>query len=248
MKNLRTYDILAYLRKKKRCTLAELMKKFDVSSATIHRDVQELVSTKAVERVRGGLVFADAPSARPGGFTYADRAVANLSDKEAIAHKALKLVTDGDILFLDSSTTVHTLAQLLRSQPFEHLTIVTNSVSILQEFSSYPAKWTLIGLGGTYDPQLNAILGEEAMRQLDGFNITKAFISAFGVDAKTATTNCERQVGIIRKALDAAQRRYLLVDRTKFNRTGVYRLSSRGAFDAIVTFSITTGSRGTSEK
>ena len=98
-----------------------------------------------------------------------------------------------------------------------------------------PAKWTLIGLGGTYDPTLNAMLGEEALRQLDCFTVTKAFVSAFCVDATAATTNSERQVGIIRKALDAAQRRYLLVDRTKFNRTGVYRLSSRGAFDAIVT-------------
>ena len=235
MKNLRTYDILAYLRKKKRCTLAELMKKFGVSSATIHRDVLELVSSKAVERVRGGLVFADAPDMRPGGSAYADRAIANQGEKEAIARKALKLIKDGDILFLDSSTTVHTLARLLSTQSFEHLTIITNSVSIMQDFATFPAKWTMIGLGGTYDPTLNAMLGEEALRQLDSFTVTKAFVSAFGVDATAATTNSERQVGIIRKALDAAQRRYLLVDRTKFNRTGVYRLSSRGAFDAIVT-------------
>jgi DeoR/GlpR family transcriptional regulator of sugar metabolism len=44
MKKIRTYDILAYLKKKKRCTLRELMEKFGVSSATIHRDVTELVS------------------------------------------------------------------------------------------------------------------------------------------------------------------------------------------------------------
>lgn len=235
MKNLRTYDILAYLRKKKRCTLAELMKKFGVSSATIHRDVLELVSSKAVERVRGGLVFADAPDTHPGGCAYADRVVANQADKETLARKALKLIMDGDILFLDSSTTVHTLAQLLRTQPFDHLTIITNSVSIMQDFAAFPVKWTLIGLGGTYDPTLNAMLGEEALRQLDGFTVTKAFVSSFGIDSTAATTNSERQVGLLRKALDTAQRRYLLVDRTKFNRTGVYRLSSRGAFDAIVT-------------
>ena len=93
----------------------------------------------------------------------------------------------------------------------------------------------VLELGGTYDPTLNAMLGEEAMRQLDCFTVTKAFVSSFGVDSAAATTNSERQVGILRKALDTAQRRYLLVDRTKFNRTGVYRLSSRGAFDAIVT-------------
>ena len=42
MEKLRTRRILEYLRKRKSCTLAELMAKFNVSSATIHRDVEEL--------------------------------------------------------------------------------------------------------------------------------------------------------------------------------------------------------------
>ena len=235
MRNLRTYDILEYLKKRKRCTLAELMRKFGVSSATIHRDVAELESRNAVERVHGGIVFADAPAARPGGAAYQDRVIANQSAKERIARKALKLVSEGDILFLDSSTTVYSFAQLLRQESFDHLTILTNSVSILQNFRKFPQHWVLIGLGGNYDPQLNSILGAEAIRQLGEFNITKCFISAFGLDDRTATTNHERQSELIKRVLDAADSRYLLVDRSKFGRKGLYRLSARGAFDAIVT-------------
>ena len=42
MEKFRTHLILDYLKARKRCTLIELMKKFNVSSATIHRDVKEL--------------------------------------------------------------------------------------------------------------------------------------------------------------------------------------------------------------
>ena len=235
MRKLRSYDILEYLKKRKRCTLAELMRRFKVSSATIHRDVAELESRNAIERVRGGIVFTDAPAAKPGSGDYQDRVIANQTAKETVARKALKLVVEGDILFLDSSTTVYSFAQLLRQQSFDHLTILTNSVSIMQNFRKFPQHWVLIGLGGNYDPQLNSILGAEALRQLGEFNITKCFVSAFGLNERMATTNHERQSELIKKVLDAAQSRYLLVDRSKFGRTGLYRLSSRGAFDAILT-------------
>ena len=235
MRKLRTYDILEHLKKRKRCTLAELMRKFGVSSATIHRDVSELVSRNAVERVRGGIVFVDAPTARPGGAAYQDRVIANRRAKDEIAAKAVKLVAEGDILFLDSSTTVFAFAQRLRQQPFDHLTVITNSVSILQDFRKFPQHWVLIGLGGNYDPQLNSILGAQALRQLREFNITKCFVSAFGLDDRMATTNHERQSELIKEILGAAERRYLLIDRSKFGRTGLYRLSARGAFDAILT-------------
>ena len=66
-------------------------------------------------------------------------------------------------------------------------------------------------------------------------SVTKAFVSAFGMDAKNVTTNHERQAELIRRALDNADRRFLLLDRSKTSRTGLYRLAPRGAFDAIVT-------------
>lgn len=234
MDKLRTHLILDYLKAKKRCTLAELMKKFRVSSATIHRDVEELAKRDAVSKVRGGLVWneLDAPFADASGFQ--DRVVTNRRAKIALARRALSLVAEGDILFLDSSTTVYEFAQALRTADFQHLTIVTNSVSIIQNFRKFPPQYVLIGLGGNYDAQLNSILGAAALEQLAHFNVTKAFVSAFGLDAKNVTTNHERQAEMIRRALDNAEKRYLLLDRSKIDRSGLYRLSARGAFDEIL--------------
>jgi DeoR/GlpR family transcriptional regulator of sugar metabolism len=93
----------------------------------------------------------------------------------------------------------------------------------------------MIGLGGNFDPRLNSILGAAAIEQLSRFNITKAFISAFGLDEKTATTNHEQQSDILRRVLDAADKRYLIIDHSKLGRKGIYRIAARGGFDAILT-------------
>ena len=235
MEKLRTHLILEYLKAKKRCTLLELMKKFKVSSATIHRDVDELCQRDAVTKVRGGLVWNDSEQTTQSTSDYRERVVTNRRAKIAVARKALSTIVEGDIVFLDSSTTVYELAMLMRHADFQHMTIVTNSVSIMQNFRKFPSHWALIALGGNYDPQLNSILGASALEQFSNFNVTKAFVSAFGMDRRNVTTNHERQAEILRHVLKNADKRYLLMDRSKIGRKGLYRLSPRGTFDAIIT-------------
>ena len=235
MDNIRIRQILAYLKARKSCTLKELMDAFGVSSATIHRDVAILAKRDAVERVRGGLIYNETPAPSGNAAAYQERVVTHRSEKIMVAQKALHVIEEGDIIFLDSSTTVYELALLLTHGEFDHLTIITNAIPVMHLFRKFPAHWSLIGLGGNYDPQLNSILGISALEQLARYNVTKAFVSGFGLDDKTATTNHEHQAEILRKVLDAADKRYLLIDHTKLGRKGLYRIAARGGFDAILT-------------
>lgn len=234
METLRTRKILDYLKKKKSCSLKELMERFGVSSATIHRDVEGLARRDAVERVRGGIVFNEhATHSQPSDFQ--DRIVANRKAKIAIAQKAVRIISEGDIVFLDSSTTTYELALALIHAEFDHLSIVTNAIPIMHIFRKFPTHWAMIGLGGNFDPQLNSILGVSALEQLQSYNITKAFMSCFGVDDRNVTTNHERQAGILKRAMESAERRYLLADHTKLGRTGLYRFAAKASFDEIIT-------------
>ena len=234
MDNIRIRQILAYLKARKSCTLKELMDAFDVSSAIIHRDVAILAKRDAVERVRGGLIYNETSAPSGNAAAYQERVVTHRSEKIMVAQKALHVIEEGDIIFLDSSTTVYELALLLTHGEFDHLTIITNAIPVMHLFRKFPAHWSLIGLGGNYDPQLNSILGISALEQLARYNVTKAFVSGFGLDDKTATTNHEHQAEILRKVLDAADKRYLLIDHTKLGRKGLYRIAARGGFDAII--------------
>ena len=235
MEKLRLKRIYEYLKQHQTCSYPELMERFSVSYATIHRYAKELSKRDAVTRIRGGLAFNKSEAPREDTVAYLDRVVTNRKEKIASARKALSAISEGDIVFLDSSTTVYELALLLREANFSHLTIVTNSISIISNFRKFPSHYVLIGLGGSYDPNLNPILGSETTEQLSHMNVTKAFVSAFGVDDKNVTTNHERQAELLRNVLSSADKRYLIVDETKFGRRGLYRISAKGGFDAIFT-------------
>ena len=89
MDNLRTKQIYEYLKRRQMCSFAELMKRFKVSSATIHRYADELAKRDAVTRVRGGLAFNKAEAPREDTSAYMDRVVTNRKEKIAAARKAL---------------------------------------------------------------------------------------------------------------------------------------------------------------
>ena len=52
----------------------------------------------------------------------------------------------------------------------------------------------MIGFGGNYDPQLNSTMGDSALEQLSHLNITKAFVSGFGLDDSTADSTRQYRI------------------------------------------------------
>ena len=237
MKNLRAYRILDHLKQKKYCSMRELMEHFEVSSATIHRDIADLVARGALAKVRGGVAFPEKreTAGATAAFPFQDRLNHNLARKQNIARQALQIVGDGDILFLDSSTTVAALAALLENSNFTSLTIITNSLTIAQRFHCYPSHYVLILLGGSYDMQLNACLGQAMLRDLEQLSVSKAFVSAFGLCDDRVTTNHEKHFSLLMRVMNAAERKYLLIDRSKLGRKGLFRFATRAMFDAVIT-------------
>ena len=236
MKNIRTMKIMEYLKEKKYCSMTELQAKFGVSCATIHRDVAGLVSRGMLQKIHGGVTCQEAhPEYGSKGFSpFRERIEWNRGRKQMISQQALREIGEGDILFLDSSTTVYFLAKMLADSSFSNLTIITNSVQIIQEFRFFPPHYVLIGLGGAYDIQLNAFLGQAALRELESLSISKAFLSAFGITDEKVTTNHEQHAGLLTKVLQIARSRYLLADRSKFDREGLFKFASPRLFDKVI--------------
>ena len=236
MKNLRTYAIVDYLKQKKYCSVHELVEHFHVSGATMYRDIAELSAREVIQKVRGGIAINERHSAQKNaaGSPFQERIRRDRDKKEAIALQALQRIEENDILFLDSSTTVYYLACLLEKSNFSNLTIVTNSVMIIQEFHKFPSHYIKIALGGSYDVQLNAFLGQATLRELEYLEISKAFISAFGITEDKVTTNHEHHASLLMKVLGLVKWKYLLADRSKFNRSGLFRIAQYKAFDEIL--------------
>ena len=237
MKKLRTYAIADYLKQKKYCSIQELTGYFQVSPATIYRDIADLASRGVIKKVHGGIAWQESRSDRTrtaDSSQFQERISWNRRSKEQVALQALEMIGENDILFLDSSTTVSYLGKLLEKSTFSNLTIVTNSVTIIQDFYKYPAHYVKIGLGGSFDIMLNSFLGQATLRELEYLEISKAFISAYGVEDDKVTTNHEYHASLLMKVMDMARQKYLLVDRSKFERSGLFKIAPCKAFDQII--------------
>ncbi len=234
MKTLRSLEIIDFLKERKYCSMDELMKQFNVSPATIHRDITELTRKKLIQKVHGGvaLIQGKEPVA-PIDSHFSARVNKEIEKKTFIAELALPYIEAGDIIFLDSSTTALHLARKIQKLQFPNLTIITNSVHIIQEFCLFPPQFVLVGLGGNYNCQLNSFLGKSAVEGLQRLRIGKAFVSAVGAAVEGVTTYHEEHAEFLEKAMAMSVRKYLLLDSTKFGRTGLFKFAELKDFDAI---------------
>ena len=94
MRSLRTFAITDYLKGRKYCSIDELREHFNVSPATIYRDIAALVSKDIVRRVSGGVALEERTGQMDSRdhFTsspYLERIDRNCEPKRAIAATAL---------------------------------------------------------------------------------------------------------------------------------------------------------------
>lgn len=147
--------ILSVLEQRGEASVQELSQHFKVSAVTIRKDLEALERRSLLERYRGGARLQ--ASSEEGSFT--DRLRRKVAAKKAIVRKAASLVSNGDAIAIDSSTTSHYLAMEL----VEHhdLVVVTNSLrtaTLLSEESDA----TVVMLGGTVRRTAYSTIGDLA--------------------------------------------------------------------------------------
>lgn len=238
MNNVRTMAIVDYVRERKYCSTAELMRAFEVSTATIRRDISDIVRGNYLRKVHGGLAALDAPAAfvAPAkNDPFAERVQSNAEEKARIARCAESLINNGDILFLDSSTTALFLARQLQKSTFANLTVVTNSVSIIQEFRLFPPQFVLVAVGGCFNSQLNSFLGKAAVESLRRLQVNRAFLSAAGLTANGLFTYHESHAEFLQAVRDTAREVHVLLDRSKFNKSALFSICTLDRIDSLIT-------------
>ena len=110
MKNCdrRRQSVLNMLRKTKKLTVEEAMQAFGVSESTVRRLFAQLEAEGEVIRAYGGICFTGlSDGARSYMFDLVQ--LENADEKNAIGKAAMQLIRNGDIIYLDSGTTVMSL-------------------------------------------------------------------------------------------------------------------------------------------
>ena len=225
----RKNNIKDILIEKKSVTVTELATKFDVTEETIRRDLKVLEDEGFLTRAYGG-AFIQTGSENNVDITI--RQAAYTDSKTVIAKLAKKLIHNGDSIFLDCSTSANFLAKEIQDM---NLTVVTNSVLIINQLSSHD-NIRLVCIGGTYKKQHKAFVGSIAVNQLDNLYVDKSFISARSISIENGLTDSSEEVSIIRqKVINRSNETYIIADYSKFNKTSFIQICELKALTGIIT-------------
>lgn len=216
----RQKQICALLEKERLLRAADLTLHFGVSMETIRRDLCTLERQGMLHRIHGGAMPVREKKA-VSDFTT--RLQLQNRQKQEIARLAMEQISEWDVIALDSGTTTLEMAKLLPNC-FEHLTILTNSIPILELLTGYP-KFQVVIPGGQMAHQERAICGEGACEQIRSFHVDKAFLAPYSVSLEAGFTEYNLDIIRVQQAyLAIADRVMMLADSTKFETTALSRV------------------------
>jgi DeoR/GlpR family transcriptional regulator of sugar metabolism len=211
----------------------ELAEAFSVSLMTVHRDLDVLQAQGWLRKVRGGA------TAQPSAHYHGDirhRLQYMTEAKRELADAAIKLIKPGQTVILDDSTTNLPLVERLPERG--PLTVITNFLAVVKALAGEPGI-DLFSLGGEYFPAYDAFLGLHTRDALRGLHGDLLIMSATAVTGGHIYNQGQETVAVERALFDAAERRILLLDHTKFRRRGMYRLLAVADFDLVLVDSTT---------
>ena len=222
----RQNEILKRLKENKSAVVSVLAKELYVSEATIRRDLAEMKSMGLIERSHGGALLPE--NAEEISIFF--RMEKNASEKERAATKALPHIPPFKSVFIDSSSTALALAERI---DLNYKTVVTNNLQTAIQLSKKP-NINLILLGGNVHFNTNSATGSWTARQLNDFAFDLMISSCAAVIGNEVFERSLEQKEIKRAAFKRCQKRILLIDHTKFEAQGTYRVGSLSDYDLIV--------------
>jgi len=227
-------EIVNILERAGRISVSALAERFHVSRETIRRDLRELEKDGIVKRTHGGAVIAATSPSQPE-FPIAVRETQHYEEKLAICKRAAAMIEDGDVIFVDNSSTP---IYLLRYIPEGiHVCIITNSMKLLMEAVQVQnPNLQFICLGGVFKESNLSFTGTIPQKIAREYYPNKAFLSCAGINEQQMLTDSSAdEVDTKRLMIERSQCVIVLVDYTKFTSMGQFYLADIAAVDYIIT-------------
>lgn len=178
---LRQKNILNLLQKKQDLNVAELSRIFNVTTATIRRDLEILEEQGSVKRYFGGAKYILPPNIDVQYQTVKGNPT---PAKMAIGKKAASMVSENDIIFLNSSSTVLYILDFLSDI---QVSVITNNARAL--YSKYADGIDLLLTGGEIYGNKQSLVGEFALSSIKMVTANKCFLGASGISAVGGVTS-----------------------------------------------------------
>jgi len=214
--------ICALVKKDGAVTTGALVARFGVSVETIRRDLLELERAGRLTRVHGGAVAAG--DMQPL-LELPQRNLAQSSQKQALSWVAAELVSEGDMIAVDSGSTAIHFAQALKER-FSELTVVTHSRDVFDLLCDH-ARFTVILCSGHYLKGERAFYGPLVLDTLQKLHVQKTFLFPSAVSLEGGICDYQQELYPVQKQLMACgEKIFVLADSSKFERRALLRLSA----------------------
>ncbi len=226
----RQQRILEKLKENGAVSVSKLSTEFSVAEETVRRDLEKLEKEEKLLRTHGGAVAIDENKYEP---SIEKRRKINVEGKEKVAALAAGLISPGETIFLDASTTTYFIARELRKM--KNITVITNSLQTIAELSENK-DIKVIGTGGIVGENGSFVgsLAENSVREK--YVADKIFFSSRGVTAERGILDSNEQECAMKKCMmENSCKKIYVCEHTKIGRIGFAKLASFDETDFFVT-------------
>jgi len=210
--------------------VADLARRYGVTTETIRRDLSDMQERRLLRRVHGGAVPLERMNHEP---MVEARDTVNSDEKLRIAQLAVAEVPERGSVIIDSGTTAQRLAQVFPVDRDVH--VVTNSLTTALTLSRRGLR-DLTVLGGTVRTNRLSMVDETTRDELRDMAIDVLFISCDGLSFKHGLTTPYREEHTLKRAMiERTQRVVALVDQSKFGNVQMFSFAKFDEIDVLVT-------------
>lgn len=226
--NNRRNEITKLILSESEVRVKQLSQMFEVSMETIRKDLDFLDASGMVRKTHGGASIVNDYYQLPVDVKLQENVIA----KRFIARRALDLIEDNSVIFLDAGSTTIQLAKLLKIK--HGLTVVTNSLVVAD--IALESNQHVICTGGVAQKRGKCLVGCYATSVLDTIHMDTIVTGSDGFKGMDGpTTFSLEEVEIRKHALRNADRKILICDASKFSKTSTYQFAKFEEYDYIIT-------------
>lgn len=223
----RQQTIVQYLKQHHAASVSELSRHFFISETSIRRDLGILERSGFLRKTYGGAILLE------GGnevISLDARQQTEREAKEQIARKAAACIENGDVIFLDSSSTALAMAPHLKR--FSRLSVITNGIRVACELAQTP-EIKVYCLGGLIASHTYSANGALTLRALRDMRADKLFLSPKAVEDGIYCAS-EEEAAVRRAMMDRSGKTFVLCSANKLGRFAAFQLCSLGEAHAFI--------------
>ena len=225
----RSDRILELIRGSGYMAIEDLAAHFRMTPQTIRADLNRLADAGRLVRHHGG---ASIPSSVIN-TSYALRRSEFATEKALIAQRLAQWLPDRCSLFLSLGTTTLAVAHALRARTA--LKVITNSLEAAQAMVAQPGIDVIL-LGGRVEGRNLGVSGTTTLAVVEQYRADLCLFSVGGIDPDGSLLEYhESEAAVVRRMMQRARRRVLVVDHSKFGRTASVRVGSISEISALAT-------------